>query len=198
MRVPTVSFSNVYLSFCSMLIYNLTIFSLSEDSTTSSWSTSRLHCLACTQPQWWRTITLQWRFQFCSRSSPDICKIRFCDQEQNNLLGNLHPEEYKAVISNIKHCILATDLALFFPNKARLANIVKENTFDWEHPDHRWTKSYFPFVCLTAFLAEMRICWLGDWPRPFAWQGAISVPPLSHGRPNIKPLSWSMKSSMNK
>jgi hypothetical protein len=41
------------------------------------------------------------------------------------------------VLSNIKHCILATDLALFFPNKARLANIVKENTFDWEHPDHR-------------------------------------------------------------
>lgn len=58
-------------------------------------------------------------------------------QEQNNLLGNLHPEEYKAVISNMKHCILATDLALFFPNKARLANIVKENTFDWDHPDHR-------------------------------------------------------------
>ena len=42
------------------------------------------------------------------------------------MLGNLHPEEYKAVISNMKHCILATDLALFFPNKARLANIVKE------------------------------------------------------------------------
>ena len=64
-------------------------------------------------------------------------EIEICWQEQNNLLGNLHPEEYKAVISNMKHCILATDLALFFPNKARLANIVKENTFDWEHPDHR-------------------------------------------------------------
>ena len=38
----------------------------------------------------------------------------------------------------MKNCILATDLALFFPNKARLANIVKKNVFDWEHPDHRW------------------------------------------------------------
>ena len=66
-----------------------------------------------------------------------LVEIEICWQEQNNLLGNLHPEEYKAVISNMKHCILATDLALFFPNKARLANIVKENTFDWEHPDHR-------------------------------------------------------------
>ena len=71
-------------------------------------------------------------------SDPQTPKIRLVgNQEQNNLLGNLHPEEYKAVISNMKHCILATDLALFFPNKARLANIVKENTFDWEHPDHR-------------------------------------------------------------
>ena len=70
--------------------------------------------------------------------NPETPKIRLVgNQEQNNLLGNLHPEEYKAVISNMKHCILATDLALFFPNKARLANIVKENTFDWEHPDHR-------------------------------------------------------------
>ena len=71
-------------------------------------------------------------------SNPKTPKIKLVgNQEQNNLLGNLHPEEYKAVISNMKHCILATDLALFFPNKARLANIVKENTFDWEHPDHR-------------------------------------------------------------
>lgn len=37
----------------------------------------------------------------------------------------------------MKKAILATDLALFFPNKARLANIVKENTFDWAVTDHR-------------------------------------------------------------
>jgi hypothetical protein len=38
----------------------------------------------------------------------------------------------------MKHCILATDLALFFPNKARLANIIKENSFSWDIPDHRY------------------------------------------------------------
>lgn len=38
----------------------------------------------------------------------------------------------------MKSCILATDLALFFPNKAKLSNIVKENTFDWEEPEHRY------------------------------------------------------------
>jgi cAMP and cAMP-inhibited cGMP 3',5'-cyclic phosphodiesterase 10 len=41
------------------------------------------------------------------------------------------------VLGNIKHCILATDLALFFPNKARLANILKEGAFSWDLPDHR-------------------------------------------------------------
>ena len=57
------------------------------------------------------------------------------------MLGNLHPEEYKAVISNMKHCILATDLALFFPNKARMATILKEGAFSWDVPDHRYERS---------------------------------------------------------
>ena len=43
----------------------------------------------------------------------------------------------------MKHCILATDLALFFPNKARLGNIVKENTFSWDIPDHRLVDQSF-------------------------------------------------------
>jgi hypothetical protein len=47
------------------------------------------------------------------------------------------------VLGNMKHCILATDLALFFPNKARLANIVKENSFSWDIPDHRLTYTLY-------------------------------------------------------
>ena len=46
---------------------------------------------------------------------------------------------YFKVLGNMKHCILATDLALFFPNKARLSNIVKENSFNWDIPDHRYS-----------------------------------------------------------
>ena len=41
------------------------------------------------------------------------------------------------VLGNMKHCILATDLALFFPNKARMATILKEGAFSWDVPDHR-------------------------------------------------------------
>ncbi len=42
------------------------------------------------------------------------------------------------MLGNVKHCILATDLALFFPNKARLAGIIKSDAFSWDVPDHRY------------------------------------------------------------
>lgn len=38
----------------------------------------------------------------------------------------------------IKHCILATDLALFFPNKAKLNQTIQEQTFSWSNQDHRF------------------------------------------------------------
>ncbi|GIY50613.1 probable 3',5'-cyclic phosphodiesterase pde-5 [Caerostris darwini] len=41
------------------------------------------------------------------------------------------------MLNNIKHCILATDLALFFPNKANLAAIVEEGKFDFDNTEHR-------------------------------------------------------------
>ena len=64
-------------------------------------------------------------------------KHLFCFQEQNNIFSALNPEEYKEVLQTMKNCILATDLALFFPNKAKLANIVKEGSFSWTDPEHR-------------------------------------------------------------
>ena len=43
--------------------------------------------------------------------------INILQQEQQNIFSRLSPDEYKQVLGNMKHCILATDLALFFPNK---------------------------------------------------------------------------------
>ena len=63
--------------------------------------------------------------------------VALLQHDSCNILGGLGPEEYKQVLGNMKHCILATDLALFFPNKAKLANIVKENKFSWTEPEHR-------------------------------------------------------------
>ena len=47
----------------------------------------------------------------------------------------------------MKASILATDLALFFPNKAKLANIVKESAFDWSVGEHR---SLAMSLCMTG------------------------------------------------
>lgn len=41
------------------------------------------------------------------------------------------------MLSDIRHCILATDLALFFGNRARLKDIVESGNFKWESKDHR-------------------------------------------------------------
>ena len=59
-------------------------------------------------------------------------------QENHNILSKLSPDEYKQVLGNMKHCILATDLALFFPNKTRLLEVVETDSFDWNNPEHRW------------------------------------------------------------
>lgn len=37
----------------------------------------------------------------------------------------------------VKHCILATDLALFFPNKAKLSMLMEEEKFSWSILEHR-------------------------------------------------------------
>ena len=38
---------------------------------------------------------------------------------------------------NIKHCILATDLANFFPNREKLAQLVEKDQFSWQEKEHR-------------------------------------------------------------
>ena len=86
--------------------------------------------------------------------------VTILQQDSHNIFAKMSPEEYRyilrkrsfelvrettfylpfdrQILGNIKHCILATDLALFFPNKARLTNILRENAFSWALPDHRY------------------------------------------------------------
>uniref|UniRef100_A0A915EBR6 PDEase domain-containing protein n=2 Tax=Ditylenchus dipsaci TaxID=166011 RepID=A0A915EBR6_9BILA len=63
--------------------------------------------------------------------------VTILQQDGHNILKSLHSEEYKEVLGLIKYCILATDLALFFPNKAKLNAIIKEGNFDWKNDTHR-------------------------------------------------------------
>lgn len=61
----------------------------------------------------------------------------FLFQEGHNIFGKLSNSDYKELLGLIKHCILATDLALFFPNKAKLADLVKTSSFSWSIVEHR-------------------------------------------------------------
>ncbi|KIH68682.1 hypothetical protein ANCDUO_00977 [Ancylostoma duodenale] len=45
--------------------------------------------------------------------------------------------DYKQALSLIKHCILATDLALFFTNKAELNKIIDAGNYDIHIEHHR-------------------------------------------------------------
>ncbi|KAK5637888.1 hypothetical protein RI129_000191 [Pyrocoelia pectoralis] len=63
--------------------------------------------------------------------------VTILQQEGHNIFSKLSSSEYKQVLSLIKHCILATDLALFFPNKAKLSKLIQENSFSWNNQDHR-------------------------------------------------------------
>ncbi|XP_059614609.1 probable 3',5'-cyclic phosphodiesterase pde-5 [Phlebotomus argentipes] len=63
--------------------------------------------------------------------------VAILQQEGHNIFGKLSNSEYKQVLGLVKHCILATDLALFFPNKAKLAQLVAEDSFSWSLLEHR-------------------------------------------------------------
>lgn len=63
--------------------------------------------------------------------------VAILQQEGHNIFGKLSNTEYKQVLGLVKHCILATDLALFFPNKAKLSQLVAEDKFSWSILEHR-------------------------------------------------------------
>ncbi|KAJ3279886.1 cGMP-specific 3',5'-cyclic phosphodiesterase [Borealophlyctis nickersoniae] len=55
----------------------------------------------------------------------------------HNILDNLSGEEYRRCLKYFEHAILATDLALHFGNKGKVAKLVEEKSFDKGNPAHR-------------------------------------------------------------
>ncbi|GMT26972.1 hypothetical protein PFISCL1PPCAC_18269, partial [Pristionchus fissidentatus] len=58
--------------------------------------------------------------------------VTILQQDGHNILKSMTSDEYKKALSAIKHCILATDLAL-----ARMAGLCAEGTFDIKEIEHR-------------------------------------------------------------
>ncbi|XP_054154155.1 probable 3',5'-cyclic phosphodiesterase pde-5 [Oppia nitens] len=63
--------------------------------------------------------------------------IHILQQNGHNILKSLPGHEYKKMLALIKHCILATDLALFFPNKSKLEKLLITGLFDWNNSEHK-------------------------------------------------------------
>ncbi|XP_069128004.1 probable 3',5'-cyclic phosphodiesterase pde-5 isoform X4 [Argopecten irradians] len=63
--------------------------------------------------------------------------ITILQNEGHNIFKHLSSEEYKHMLGDIRHCILATDLALFFTNRARLQEIADRDEFTWDSREHR-------------------------------------------------------------
>ncbi|KAK2149571.1 hypothetical protein LSH36_446g02072 [Paralvinella palmiformis] len=63
--------------------------------------------------------------------------ITILQNDGHNIFKHLSSEEYKQVLGDIRHCILATDLALFFGNRAKLKDIVDGGNFNWQNKEHK-------------------------------------------------------------
>ncbi|KAJ1350837.1 putative 3',5'-cyclic phosphodiesterase pde-5 [Parelaphostrongylus tenuis] len=63
--------------------------------------------------------------------------VTILQQDGHNILKSMTSSEYKQALSLIKHCILATDLALFFTNKAELNKIIDSGDYDINISHHR-------------------------------------------------------------
>ncbi|KAE9420490.1 hypothetical protein Angca_003048, partial [Angiostrongylus cantonensis] len=63
--------------------------------------------------------------------------VTILQQDGHNILKSMTSSEYKQALSLIKHCILATDLALFFTNKAELNKIIDSGIYDINNSHHR-------------------------------------------------------------
>lgn len=55
----------------------------------------------------------------------------------HNILNALSAKQYKYMLELMEDAILATDLMLFFDNRAKLDDIVTNGKFSWSIPDHK-------------------------------------------------------------
>lgn len=50
----------------------------------------------------------------------------------------LNSEEYKHMLDVIRHCILSTDLELYFQHNKQLTELLSSDSFNWAEPEHRY------------------------------------------------------------
>ena len=61
----------------------------------------------------------------------------FKQRDGHNVLSALSAKQFKHILELMEDAILATDLMLFFDNRAKLEGIIKNNKFSWSIAEHR-------------------------------------------------------------
>lgn len=59
------------------------------------------------------------------------------ERDGHNVLSALSTKQFKDILELMEDAILATDLMLFFENRAKLEAIIKNDKFGWSIPEHR-------------------------------------------------------------
>ena len=109
------------------------------------------------------------------------------------LTRKLGSEEYKQVLGNMKHCILATDLALFFPNKAKLTQLQVSDQLDRVFP----CSNVYCCSINRQTTSSRGAQWSTGWCcRPWWWPAATSAPAPSPGTSSSRPCRSSTRSSI--
>ncbi|CAF1204529.1 unnamed protein product, partial [Adineta ricciae] len=62
--------------------------------------------------------------------------VTILQSENLNIFKHYSSKEYRQMLDEIRHCILATDLALFFDNRPKLERIVDTTDFTWRNREH--------------------------------------------------------------
>ncbi|KAI5640915.1 3'5'-cyclic nucleotide phosphodiesterase domain-containing protein [Phthorimaea operculella] len=63
--------------------------------------------------------------------------VTILQQDGHNIFSHMSSEDYKEILGYIRQCILATDLAAFFPNLAKMKDLHEAEKFSWHHASHR-------------------------------------------------------------
>jgi len=81
-----------------------------------------------------------WEVHLCDGFTSFV--FPFLEQiDGHNILSALSTQQYRRILELMEDCILATDLMLFFPNRAKLEGLIQSDEFDWSVPEHRYWKT---------------------------------------------------------
>ncbi|CAF3850878.1 unnamed protein product [Rotaria sp. Silwood2] len=84
--------------------------------------------------------------------------VTILQTDSHNIFKHFSSKEYRQMLDEIRHCILATDLVLFFENRPKLERVVDNSRFDWNNKEHMVSKKF----CYNFEIHRSRVQQKGD------------------------------------